>query len=398
MNLSFESICVQEAPDTRKNKPHILPIYATSSFAFESIDEGIDIFTNKKEGFVYSRYANPTVESVGRKIARLESFGMDQEATAIMTSSGMSAISTLIAGCLSKGDKILTQANLYGGTTELIKKIFGRLGIDAIFTDFQKYDVLESILAKDSSIKMMYLESPANPTLACVDLEKLGFLGKKFNALTAIDNTFCTPYLQQPLKWGIDFVIHSTTKYLNGHGNSTAGAIISLDAEMMKDKVWTTMKLIGTNCNPFDAWLTSNGMKTLVIRMDKHSNNALLLAKHLESHPKILRVNYTGLESHPDHKLAEKQMSQHGGMMSFEVKGGLEAGKQLMNKISMCTLAPTLGDVDTLILHPASMSHLSIPREIRMANGITDGLIRISVGIEAIEDLISDLDQALNYC
>lgn len=398
MSLSFESICVKEAKDTKRNKPHILPIYATSSFEFENINEGIDIFTNQKEGFVYSRYANPTVTSVANKIGQLESFGMDGDAYAVMTSSGMSAISTLIAGCLSQGDKILTQGNLYGGTTELIKKVFSRFGVDAIFTDFKKYDEVESLLKKDESIKMMFLESPANPTLACVDLGILASLGKKYDAWTAVDNTFCTPYIQQPLKWGINFVVHSTTKYLNGHGNSIAGAIVSMNHEVMKEQVWSALKLIGTNCNPFDAWLTNNGMKTLVIRMEKHSSNALALSEFLDKHEKVQHVNYTGLPAHEDHDLAKKQMRLHGGMMSFEVKGGVEAGKKLMNNISMCTLAPTLGDVDTLIMHPASMSHLNIPREVRMANGITDGLIRVSVGIEDIEDLKADLENALRHC
>lgn len=398
MNISFESICVHEPKDTKRNKPHILPIYASSSFEFESINEGIDIFTNKKEGFVYSRYGNPTVESVAQKLAKLESYGMDEEAVAILTSSGMSAISTLLAGLCDNGDKILTQANLYGGTTELLKKVFSRMGIEAIFTNFQDYDHLETLLKADPSIKMMYLESPANPTLACVDMKILADLGKKYNAYTVIDNTFCTPYLQQPLKYGIDFVVHSTTKYLNGHGNSISGAIIGLDKTVMREKVWVTMKLLGTNCNPFDAWLINNGLKTLVLRMEKHSQNAQALSEYLESHPKIGHVNYTGLKSHPDHELACRQMKLHGGMMSFEVKGGLESGKTLMNNISFCTLAPTLGDVDTLILHPASMSHLNIPKEIRLENGITDGLIRVSVGIEEINDLIGDLENALKYC
>ena len=398
MNLSFESVCVQEPKDTKRNKPHILPIYATSSFEFESIHEGIDIFTNKKEGFVYSRYANPTIESVSQKLAKLESFGLDDEATAILTSSGMSAISTLLAGVLEKGDLILTQANLYGGTTELIKKVFSRFGVETIFTDFQDYDALEKILKDQCKIKMMFIESPANPTLACVDLEILANLGKKYECFTAIDNTFCTPYIQQPLKWGIDFVIHSTTKYLNGHGNSTSGAIISFHKDIMKEKVWTTMKLMGTNCNPFDAWLINNGLKTLVIRMEKHSENAMELSKFLSTHEKVDHVNYTGLFSHPDHMLAKKQMRLHGGMMSFEIKGGIEAGKRFMNNINMCTLAPTLGDVDTLILHPASMSHLNIPKEIRLANGIKDGLIRVSVGIEKFEDLKEDFESALNKC
>lgn len=396
MNISFESICVHEPKDTKRNKPHILPIYASSSFEFESINEGIDIFTGEKEGYVYSRYANPTMDSVANKLAQLESFGIDKEAVAYLTSSGMSAISTLITGILDKGDKILTQANLYGGTTELINKIFTRFGIEPIFTNFKDLEKVESILNSDSSIKMVYLESPANPTLACVNLEKLAGLGKRYQAYTVIDNTFCTPYLQQPLKFGIDFVIHSTTKYLNGHGNSTSGAIISLHRDIMHEKVWTALKLLGTNCNPFDAWLLNNGLKTLVLRMDKHVQNAQALAEFLENHPKVEKVNYTGLKSHPDHELASKQMKGHGGMLSFEVKGGIEAGMKFMNHISFCTLAPTLGDVDTLILHPASMSHKNVPREIRLENEITDGLIRVSVGIEDISDLKEDLGEALN--
>ncbi len=396
MNISFESICVHEPKDTKRNKPHILPIYASSSFEFESINEGIDIFTGEKEGYVYSRYANPTMDSVANKLAQLESFGMKEEAIAYLTSSGMSAISTLITGLLDQGDKILTQANLYGGTTELINKVFSRFGIEPIFTNFKDLEKVESILKSDSSIKMVYLESPANPTLACVNLEKLANLGKQYQTYTVIDNTFSTPYLQQPLQFGIDFVIHSTTKYLNGHGNSTSGAIISLHKDIMHEKVWTALKLLGTNCNPFDAWLLNNGLKTLVLRMDKHVQNAQALAEFLENHPKVEKVNYTGLKSHPDHELASKQMKGHGGMLSFEVKGGIDAGMKFINKISFCTLAPTLGDVDTLILHPASMSHKNVPRAIRLENDITDGLIRVSVGIEDISDLKEDLGEALN--
>ena len=189
----------------------------------------------------------------------------------------------------------------------------------------------------------------------------------------------------------VDFVVHSTTKYLNGHGNGISGALIGKDVELMKNVVWRTMKLAGTNCNPWDAWLINNGLKTLTVRMDKHSQNALKIAQFMEKHPKVEKVNYVGLTSHPYYELAQKQMTQGGGMLSFELKGGLEAGIQMMNKIEFCTMAPTLGDVDTLVLHPTSMSHLNIPKEIRLRNGITDGLIRLSVGIEDADDIINDL-------
>ena len=393
--MQFDSFTVKESPDNRTTRPHVLPIYATSSFAFEDIDQGIEIFKNIESGHVYSRYANPTVDVVAQKIADLETHGLDFQAHAVMTSSGMSAIATLMLGVLKAGDKVLSQANLYGGTTDLLKNIFGRFGVETVFTNLRDPDMVERTLAQDASIKMLYCETPANPTLACVDIQVLSNLAHRHGAWCAIDNTFPTPYLQQPFALGVDFIIHSTTKFLNGHGNSTAGVVIGRDKEMMRQKVWNAMKLVGTNCSPFEAWLTYNGLKTLTLRMDRHCANAQALAEYLEKHPAVERVNYPGLLSHPDHALAQRQMRGGGGMLSFELKGGLEAGIKCMNKIRFCTLAPTLGDTDTLILHPASMSHLSVPKEVRLENGITDGLVRISVGIENVADITADLEQAI---
>lgn len=393
---SFNSKCVKEVKPPVTTQSHILPIFPTSSFVFESIEQGMDIFTGKEEGHVYGRYGNPTIEAVAQKLADLEVYGSDMEASGIMVSSGMSAISTLFMSALKAGDKILSQGNLYGGTTELLQKIFKNLGIEPIFTDLQDLGQVEDILKSNPEIKMLYFETPANPTLACVDIAALSQLGKKYNVLTAIDNTFPTPYFQRPLLLGCDFVIHSTTKFINGHGNSIAGVIIGKDKSFMKDKVWTAMKLAGTNCNPWDAWLTHNGLKTLTLRMDKHQENAQKLAEFLASNDEIKTVNYLGLEDHSDHELAKKQMTGFGGMMSFELKGGLDRGIEFMKKINFCVLAPTLGDTDTLILHPASMSHKNVAKEMRERNGITDGLIRISVGIESAEDIINDINQALN--
>lgn len=390
--MSFDSLCAKEAKDPRTTAPHVLPIYATSSFAFESLDEGIDIFTGKTSGHVYGRYGNPTIEAVATKIAALETHGLDLEAHGILFSSGMSAISNLMMAVLKSGDKILTQGNLYGGTTELFLKILEPLGIETILTDLKDLNRVEELVRQDSSIRMLYFETPANPTLACVDIQALADIARQYGRYSAVDNTFCTPYLQQPFAHGVDFIIHSTTKYLNGHGNSIAGAIVGRDVELMQGRIWQTMKLSGTNCNPWDAWLTHNGMKTLTLRMDRHSENALAVAQFLEQHPKVATVNYNGLPSHPDHALAKKQMRAFGGMLSFELKGGLEAGKHLMNSLRFCTLAPTLGDVDTLALHPASMSHINIPKEVRLQNGITDGLVRLSVGIEHAADIMADLD------
>jgi len=241
---------------------------------------------------------------------------------------------------------------------------------------------------------MIYLETPANPTMACIDIPWLATLAKSKNVLTAIDNTFCTPLIQQPLAMGIDFVVHSTTKYINGHGNSIAGVIIG-HREKYKKNIWTTLKLAGTNCNPWDAWLINNGIKTLALRMERHCSNAQALAEFLNVHPNVSHVNYNGLPSHADHELAKSQMKGFGGMLSFEVKAGMEAAIQFMNNLKFCSLAPTLGDVDTLILHPATSSHLNVDRALREANGISDGLVRVSVGIEDIDDIIYDLEQAL---
>lgn len=395
--LKFGSLCVRENKDHRTTKPHVLPIYATSSFSFDNIEDQMEVFKGNAEGHVYSRYGNPTIESVAEKIAQLESHGLDLEAKAVMVSSGMSAISTLLFGLLKTGDKILTQGNLYGGTTELLLKILGPMGIETLMTDLQDLEQVESLVKADPSIRMMYFETPANPTMACVDLAGLASIAKKYGRWTAVDNTFCTPYLQQPFQYGIDFIIHSTTKFLNGHGNGIAGVILGTDQELMAQKVWTALKLMGTNCNPFDAWLIHNGIKTLELRMDRHCANAQAVAEFLEKHPKVSRVNYNGLPSHPDHQLAKKQMRAFTGMLSFELKEGLQAGIDFMNRIQFCTLAPTLGDVDTLILHPASSSHIKIAQEIRLRNGITDGLVRLSVGIENPEDIIGDLEQALAF-
>ena len=400
--MNIHSFAVKELPDNRTTAPHVLPIYATSSFAFDDIDQGIEIFKNIESGHVYSRYANPTVDTTAAKIAGLETHGLGMEAHAVMTSSGMSAISTLLLGVLKAGDKVLTQGNLYGGTTELLTAVFGQFGIETVMTDLHDLNRVEAILKNEQNdpdyrnIRLLYCETPANPTLACVDIRALADSAHRYGVLCAIDNTFSTPLLQQPFAHGVDFIIHSTTKYLNGHGNSTAGVIVGLDKTLMRSHVWRAMKLAGTNCSPFEAWLTYNGVKTLGLRMARHCSNALALAEFLEKHPAVSRVNYPGLPSHPDHELAKRQMrGGFGGMLSFELKGGLEAGIRCMNRIKFCTLAPTLGDVDTLILHPASSSHLNVQKEIREQNGITDGMIRVSVGIEDIGDIIADLEQAI---
>ncbi|NUQ23676.1 MAG: aminotransferase class I/II-fold pyridoxal phosphate-dependent enzyme [Saprospiraceae bacterium] len=393
--LDFGSLCVQEWKELRTTPPHQLPIYATSSFVLDDLEHGIDIFAGKAQGHTYSRYGNPTIDAVAAKIAALETHGLNITASALLTSSGMSAIATLAMALLRPGDKLLTQGNLYGGTTELFSQILAPLGIGPIFIDLGDLDKVEAAMASNPAIRMVYLETPANPTMACVDIAALAALAKQHGAYCAIDNTFCTPYLQQPFRFGVDFVVHSTTKFLNGHGNSIAGIVIGRDQELMATRVAKTLKLTGATCNAWDAWLINNGLKTLELRMIRHSQNAMEIARFLAEHPRVGRVNYNGLPSHPDHELAKRQMRDFGGMLSFEVQGGLEAAVGFIKKLQFCTMAPTLGDVDTLVLHPASMSHVNVPTEVRQQYGITDGLVRVSVGIENAADIIADLEQAL---
>jgi methionine-gamma-lyase len=394
--LHFESIAVREWPDPRSTRPHILPIYATSSYSFEDIGQGIRIFAKEEEGHTYGRYGNPTVEATAAKIASLESHGLDMQAHAIMVNSGMAAVDVLTGGLLSYGDKILSQPNVYGGTTELLQKIITRRGIEVIYADLNNVELVASFLKNDPAIKLVYLETPANPTLACVDIEQLAAVVSHYQRWSAIDNTFATPYLQQPFKWGVDFVIHSTTKFLNGHGNGISGVIIGKDEQLCKEKLWNYMKLTGANCSPFEAWLVYQGLKTLPLRMHRHSSNALFLSYKLADHPNVAVVNYPGLESHSGYKIASKQMMLFGGMMSFELKGGLNAALSAMNKLKFCSLAPTLGDVDTLVLHPVTSSHLRVDPETRRNAGISDGLIRISVGIEDPQDILDDILQAID--
>ncbi len=388
------SLCVHEADDPRTTRPHVLPIYPTASYVFDSIEQGMDIFAGRQQGHVYSRYGNPTTEAVAEKLARLEVHGSELKASGILLSSGMAAFTTLFMALLRSGDKVLSQANIYGGTTELLKA-FAKLGIETVWVDLNRAEAVEQALKENPDIRLLLLESPANPAMQCVDIALLSDLAHQYGAWCAVDNTFATPLLQQPLLLGADFSIYSTTKYINGHGNSLAGAIIGKEVELMQTKVWKSMCLNGTNASPWEAWLTANGIKTLHLRMRQHSENALAVAQFLERQPQVLRVNYPGLSSHPQHQIAKKQMKAFGGMLSFELKGGLEAGIRWMNALQLIRLVPTLGEVESMALHPASMSHRNIPPEIRRKNGISDGLIRLSVGIEATEDILQDVQRGL---
>jgi methionine-gamma-lyase len=264
-----------------------------------------------------------------------------------------------------------------------------------VIVDLRQLDKVDDIIKNDTSIKMLYLETPANPTIQCVDIEELTKIAKKYNLKVACDNTFATPYVQQPFKYGVDFIVHSTTKFLNGHGTAIGGILLGTDMDLMKTRVTKVHRLLGGNSNPFDAFLLTQGIKTLELRMERHCDNALRVANFLEQHQAIKKVNYAELPSHPEHTVAMKQMKNGGGMLSFELKEGLQGGIDFMNKLQMCVRTVSLGTVDTLLCHPASMTHFGVPKEQREKYGITDGLIRMNVGIENNEDIIADLDQAL---
>jgi len=391
----FSSLAIHAGHKKDPLYAHITPIYAASTYVFDDAEQGMRRFSGQEEGFIYSRWGNPTMSEAEEKIAAMESFGLPFEVKGILHASGMAAISTLFYANLKQGDQVLSHFSLYGGTQEILNRLLPEAGISSIIDDLRDLQKAEDLLKSNPSIKLIYLETPANPTIQCVDIEALTALGKKYSKIVACDNTFATPFLQQPFKYGVDFVVHSTTKFLNGHGTIIGGILLGKDIEFMKSHATKVHRLMGGNSNSFDAFLLVNGMKTLEVRMERHCQNAEKVASFLEQHKAVAKVNYNGLPSHPDFKTAKKQMRHPGAMMSIELKDGLKAGINMMNKLQLCTRTVSLGTCDTLLCHPASMTHAGVPKEQREKYGITDGLIRMSIGMETIEVIIADLDQAL---
>ena len=383
------------------NFSHTTPIYATSTFTFDSTEEGMERFKSDDKTRIYTRWGNPTFTAAQDVIAALESHGIKNadgtplELIAYLHASGQAAMSTLFLSNLSAGDTLISHYSLYGGTQELMQKILKEAGINTVLVDVRDLNLLEQTIKENPTAKLIHLETPANPTLQCVDIEAIATIAHKHGIKVSVDNTVATPYLQQPFALGVDFVFHSATKFLNGHGSALHGVLLGKDLEFMKTKVWKWHVLLGGNSNAFDAYLLIQGMKTLEVRMDRHCSNTKKSADFLAQHPAIEKVNYTGHASHPEHAIASKQMKQHAPLLSFELKGGLDAGKKFIDALEVCTRAVSLGTVDTLVSHPATMTHYGIPREERIKYGITDGLIRMSVGIENYEDLEADLTQAL---
>ncbi len=397
----ISSVAIHTSGHDNAEFAHITPIFATSTFTFDTAESGMERYAGPDKTRIYSRWGNPTFTAAEETIAALEAFGLTDEKgeplqlKALLHSSGQAAMTTMFMSNLIPGDTVLSHFALYGGTNELFKSVLAQAGIKTTIINMRDLNEVEDALKKDPSIKLIHVETPANPTLQCIDLAGISELAKKYGAVFTVDNTFATPYLQQPFKYGADFVFHSTTKFLNGHGTAIGGVLLGKDLEKMHGPVWKWHTLMGGNSNAFDAFLLSQGMKTLEIRMDRHCSNAMEVALFLEKHDGIEQVNYNGLVSHPDYAIAQKQMRHPGALMSFELKGGIEKGKKFIDKLNMCVRAVSLGTLDTLISHPASMTHSSLSKAERQKYGITDGLIRMSVGIENIADILNDLDQAI---
>lgn len=367
-----------------------VPIFQTSTFVFDSAEQGGRRFALEESGYIYSRLGNPTTAVLEEKLAQLE----NGEA-AVATSSGMGAISSVMWTILKAGDHIISDKTLYGCTFAFFSHGLSKFGIEISFVDTADLEAVKKAMKPNT--RAIYLETPANPNLKIVDIEAISKIAHTNpNTLVIVDNTFSTPYCQRPIELGADIVVHSATKYLNGHGDVIAGIIISKKDLIDQIRLIGIKDMTGSVLGPMEAYLIIRGMKTLEIRMKKHCENAIKVAEFLAAHNKVAEVYFPGFESHPGHDIAAKQMDAFGGIMSFELKGGFEAGKILLNNLKLCSLAVSLGDTETLIQHPASMTHSPYTKEERMEAGITDGLVRLSVGLENVEDIIADLEYGLS--
>ncbi len=398
--ISPETLAVHAGRPPRDDPyhAHVAPIYQTSTFSFESVESGARAFAREEGGasHIYSRLNNPTGQALESAIAALEGRGVEAEVMALSFGSGMAAISTVMLAAAG-GGRIVAQDALYGCTHDFLRDQAPGLGIQVTFVDTTSTEAVAEAIDTHDDVRMVFVETPANPTMRLCDLEAISGLAHQAGALLCADNTFATPYHQRPLVHGADLVVHSTTKYLNGHGTGVGGAAVGRDPELM-DRIRTFRKNLGGIAGPFDCWLMLNGIRTLALRMERHAANAARIASWLDKHPAVLRVHYPGLASHPQHTLARRQMERgYGGMISFELDGGYDAGVRLMESVELCSLAVSLGTVDTLIQHPASMTHACIPEEQRRAAGISEGLVRLSVGIEHVDELIADLRRGLGH-
>jgi methionine-gamma-lyase len=387
--MNFSTRAVHSGYKSNEYGALATPIYQTSTFIFDSAEQGGRRFALEEEGYIYTRLGNPTCSQVEDKLACLE----NAEA-AVSMASGIGAITSVIWALVGAGDHIIAAKTLYGCTFAFMNHGLTKFGVEVDFVDTSDPENVRSAMKPNT--KIVYLESPANPTMLLTDIKEVSKIAHEKDCIVMVDNTYCTPYIQRPLDLGADVVVHSATKYLNGHGDVIAGFAAGKKDIIDLVRLVGIKDMTGSVLSPFDAYLINRGMKTLEVRMEKHCSNAQKVAEFLEAHPAIEWIGYPGLKSFPQYELAKKQMTLPGAMIAFEVKGGLEAGKVLMNSLELCSLAVSLGDTETLIQHPASMTHSPYTPEERALSGISEGLVRLSIGLEHPDDIIDDLKQALD--
>jgi O-succinylhomoserine sulfhydrylase len=387
MSTHFETNSIRISPSKSNQKEHSAPLYLTSSFTFDSAEEARATFADEIEGNIYSRYANPNSSDLIQKVCSAEGTH-----DGIATASGMAAMFGSIASLLQQGDHILAARSLFGSTHQLLTRVFPKWGITSTYGDISDFQNWEKLV--QTNTKMLFIETPSNPGLEIIDLEWAGKFSKAHNLILVVDNCFATPYLQQPAKWGADIVTHSATKYIDGQGRVLGGLILGR-ADLIKEVQFFT-RHTGPAISPFNAWILSKSMETLGVRMDRHCSNALKVAEYFEGNKEINFVKYPFLKSHPQYELAKKQMSQGGGIITLDLKGGLERAQRFINKLNMISVTANLGDSRSIVTHPASTTHSKLSEEERQRVGISNGLIRLSVGLEHFEDIIADVSQALD--
>ncbi|MEE1962303.1 O-succinylhomoserine sulfhydrylase [Flagellimonas taeanensis] len=386
-NKKFETEAIRTQMERSQNLEHSSPIYMTSSFVFEDAEDMRASFAEEKDRNIYSRYSNPNSSEFIDKVCKME--GAE---SGFAFASGMAAVYSTLAALLNAGDHVVSSKSIFGSTHTLFTQFFPKWNITTSYFDATDLSSIEGLIQPNT--KIIYAESPTNPGVDVLDLEVLGSIAKKHGLIFIIDNCFATPYLQQPIKFGADLVIHSGTKLMDGQGRVLAG--ITVGNNELMDKVYRFSRITGPALSPFNAWVLSRSLETLAIRVDRHCSNALELATFLENHPKIEWVKYPFLKSHPQYEIAKKQMKAGGCVVAFEVKGGLDAGRKFFDSIELLSLSANLGDSRSIVTHPASTTHSKLSKEEREAVGITDGMVRVSVGLEHIDDIIADIDQALD--
>lgn len=387
-NYGFNSQLIHYSGHHDEYGSATVPIYQTSTFSFDSAEDGAQCFSGEKDGYIYTRIGNPTIKALERQVAVLE-HGYDS----VAVSSGMAAVTTIYMALLNAGDHMVSSAAVYGPSRVVMEQHFSRFGVESTYVNTADLSAIKAAIKPNT--KLIYVESPANPTMDITDIRACAELAHSIGALLVVDNTFCSPYLQTPIDMGADVVFHSVTKFINGHADIVGGIIIAKEKEVYA-RIRGMMVNMGCNMDPHQAYLVIRGLKTLGIRIDRAQENAIKVAEFLENHPKIEWIKYPGLKSFTQKDLVEKQMRGPGTMISFGLKGGLESGRKLMNNVHLAILAVSLGGVETLIQHPASMTHSKMSPEARQKSGIYDELVRFSVGIENVEDIIGDLSQALD--